>query len=109
MPLNQNRRTAVGEDARRVLDVDLTELQQRAGGLARELGREVIWLWGEMRVQWFEMLSEGWLKLAQRKIVLFPHGIYTITYRQDRRRPGKMVALQKGERPLRRITISRNG
>ncbi len=41
-----------------------------------------IWLPGEMRVQWFETLSEGWLKLAQRKIVVFPYGIYTITYRQ---------------------------
>ena len=57
-----------------------------------------------MRVQWFETLSEGWLKLAQRKIVVFPHGIYTITYRQDRRRPGKMVAaLQKGRRVNGRI------
>ncbi|MBK8986247.1 MAG: hypothetical protein IPM39_09225 [Chloroflexi bacterium] len=63
------------------------------------MGREVIRLRGEMRVQWFETLSEGWLKLAQRKIVVFPHGIYTITYRQDRRKPGKMVAaLQKGRR-----------
>jgi len=68
------------------------------------LGREVIRLRGEMRVQWFETLSEGWLKLAQRKIVVFPHGIYTITYRQDRRKPGKMVAaLQKGRRVNGRI------
>jgi hypothetical protein len=68
------------------------------------MGREVIRLRGEMRVQWFETLSEGWLKLAQRKIVVFPHGIYTITYRQDRRRPGKMVAaLQKGRRVNGRI------
>ena len=68
------------------------------------MGREVIRLRGEMRVQWFESLSEGWLKLAQRKIVVFPHGIYTITYRQDRRRPGKMVAaLQKGRRVNGRI------
>ncbi|MBK8989796.1 MAG: hypothetical protein IPM39_27670 [Chloroflexi bacterium] len=68
------------------------------------MGREVIRLRGEMRVQWFETLSEGWLKLAQRKIVVFPHGIYTITYRQDRRKPGKMVAaLQKGRRVNGRI------
>ncbi len=68
------------------------------------MGREVIRLRGEMRVQWFESLSEGWLKLAQRKIVVFPHGIYTITYRHDRRRPGKMVAaLQKGRRVNGRI------
>jgi len=50
-------------------------------------GREFTRLRGEMRMQWFEALSEGWLKLAQRKIVVFHHGIYTITYRQDRRRP----------------------
>jgi hypothetical protein len=68
------------------------------------MGREVIRLRGEMRVQWFETLSEGWLKLAQRKIVVFPHGIYTITYRQDKRQPGKMVAaLQKGRRVNGRI------
>ncbi len=30
--------TAVGEEPRRVLDVDLAELQWRAGALARELG-----------------------------------------------------------------------
>ncbi len=68
------------------------------------MGREVIRLRGEMRVQWFETLSENWLQLAQRKIVVFPHGIYTITYRQDRRQPGKMVAaLQKGRRVNGRI------
>jgi hypothetical protein len=50
------------------------------------LGREVIRLRGELRVQWFESLSEGWLQQARRKIVVFPHGIYTITYKQDKRR-----------------------
>ena len=64
------------------------------------LGREVIRLRGEMRVQWFETLSEGWLKLAQRKIVVFPHGLYTITYRQDRRKPGKKVAALPQRRPV---------
>ncbi|MBK8129261.1 MAG: hypothetical protein IPK53_10210 [bacterium] len=68
------------------------------------LGREVIRLRGEMRVQWFEALSECWLKLAPRKIVVFPHGIYSITSRLDRRKPGKMVAaLQKGRRVNGRI------
>jgi hypothetical protein len=63
------------------------------------LGREVIRLRGELRVQWFESLSEDWLQQARRKIVVFPHGIYTITYKQDKRRSSEMLAaLQKGRR-----------
>ena len=40
MTSNQSvKATAVGDqDARQVADMDLTELQRRAGGLARELG-----------------------------------------------------------------------
>jgi hypothetical protein len=68
------------------------------------MGREVVKLRGEMRLQWFETMREGWLQRPQRKIVVFPHGIYTITYKQDRRRPDRMVAsLQKGRRVNGRI------
>lgn len=63
------------------------------------LGQETIKLRGEMRVQWFETLREGWLQRPQRKIVVLPHGIYTLTYRQDKRRSAEMLAsLQKGRR-----------
>jgi hypothetical protein len=63
------------------------------------LGQEIVKLRGEMRVQWFETMREGWLQRPQRKIVVFPHGIYTITYKQDKRRSDEMLAsLQKGRR-----------
>jgi hypothetical protein len=63
------------------------------------LGREIVKLRGEIRVQWFETMREGWLQRPQRKIVVFPHGIYTITYKQDKHRSDEMVAsLQKGRR-----------
>ena len=68
------------------------------------LGREVVRLCGEMRVQWFEALREGWLQRPERKIVVLPHGIYTLTYKQDRRRSEEMLAsLQKGRRVNGRI------
>jgi len=68
------------------------------------LGQEMVRLRGEMRVQWFETLREGWLQRPERKIVVLPHGIYTLTYRQDKRRSGKMLAsLQKGRRVNGRI------
>ena len=65
------------------------------------LGQEVVLLRGQLRVQWFETVSEGWLRQAQRKIVVLPHGIYTITYKRRGRRPGQAVgqmeaSLQKG-------------
>ena len=63
------------------------------------LGQEVILIRGQLRVQWFETLSEGWLRQARRKIVVLPHGIYTITYKQRKRRGGEMDAcIQKGRR-----------
>jgi hypothetical protein len=61
---------------------------------------------GEMRLQWFETLRPDWLRRPERKIVVFPHGIYTITYKQDKRRgrDSEMVAsLQKGRRVNGRI------
>jgi len=68
------------------------------------LGQETIKLRGEMRVQWFETLREGWLQRPQRKIVVLPHGIYTLTYKQDKRRSAEMLAsLQKGRRVNGRI------
>ena len=63
------------------------------------LGQECIRLRGELRLQWFETMSLDWLQRPQRKIVVFPHGIYTITYRRDRRRGcGMLASLQKGRR-----------
>ena len=61
------------------------------------LGQETVLLRGQLRVQWFETVSEGWLRQVQRKIVVLPHGIYTITYRRNRH--GSMdAAIQKGRR-----------
>ena len=61
------------------------------------LGQEVVLLRGQLRVQWFETVSEGWLRQAQRKIVVLPHGIYTITYRRGK--GGRLDAsIQKGRR-----------
>jgi hypothetical protein len=63
------------------------------------LAQATIQMLGEMRLQWFEALRPDWLRRPERKIVVFPHGIYTITYKQDKRRGGEMVAsLQKGRR-----------
>ena len=68
------------------------------------LGQEMVRLRGEMRVQWFETLREGWLQRPERKIVVLPHGIYILTYKQDKRRSDEMLAsLQKGRRVNGRI------
>lgn len=69
------------------------------------MGKEVVKLRGEMRVQWFETLREGWLQRPERKIVVLPHGIYTLTYKQDKRRRSEemLASLQKGRRVNGRI------
>jgi len=93
---------AVGDLARESLSNIYQEYRQKYllpfAALA-PMGREIVKLRGEMRVQWFETMREGWLQRPQRKIVVFPHGIYTITYKQDKRCSGEMMAsLQKGRR-----------
>jgi hypothetical protein len=70
------------------------------------LAQAAIQMLGELRLQWFEELRPNWLRRPERKIVVFPHGIYTITYKQDKRRgrDSEMVAnLQKGRRVNGRI------
>jgi hypothetical protein len=75
-------------------------------GRLAPLAQAAIQMLGQLRLQWFEELRPNWLRRPERKIVVFPHGIYTITYKQDKRRgrDSEMVAsLQKGRRVNGRI------
>ena len=70
------------------------------------LTQALIQMRGQLRLQWFAELRPGWLQRPERKIVVLPHGIYTITYKQDKRRgPNSEMAasLQKGRRVNGRI------
>lgn len=92
--------TAVGdlpwEQVRRVYD-GYREEYLAAYTALHPLAQEVIKLRGEMRVRWFEEATADWLNRPMRKIVVFPHGICTLTYREDGRRPGQVRAtMQKG-------------
>jgi hypothetical protein len=67
------------------------------------LHQEIVKLCGRMRITFFEELDHAFLNTAVRKMVVFPHGVYTITYkrrgRNDGKRAGQVVAsLQKGRR-----------
>jgi hypothetical protein len=57
--------TAVGEDARQVMDVDLSELQRRAGALARELGRQYGFDGHEWRTHWADMTQTALLAFLE--------------------------------------------
>lgn len=63
--------------------------------------QEMIKLRGQMRITYFEELDTTFLNTAVRKMVVFPHGIYTITYKRRGRNAGKRAcqmeaSLQKG-------------
>ncbi|MFZ0545695.1 MAG: hypothetical protein WAM60_09680, partial [Candidatus Promineifilaceae bacterium] len=65
--------------------------------------QEIIKLRGRMRISYFEELDSQFLNTAVRKMVVFPHGVYTITYkrrsRNDGNRAGQLEgSLQKGRR-----------
>ena len=53
------------------------------------LHQEMIKLRGQMRITFFEELDPTFLNRAVRKMVVFPHGIYTITYKRRGRKAGK--------------------
>ena len=53
------------------------------------LHQEMIKLRGRMRITFFEELDTTFLNTAVRKMVIFPHGIYTIIYKQRSRNAGK--------------------
>lgn len=53
------------------------------------LHQEMIKLRGRMRITFFEELDTTYLNTAVRKMVVFPHGIYTIIYKQRGRNAGK--------------------
>jgi hypothetical protein len=62
--------------------------------------QELIKIRGQMRIIHFEELDSQFLNTAVRKMVVFPHGIYTVIYKRrsknDARRPGQVEAsLQK--------------
>ncbi|MCB8944364.1 MAG: hypothetical protein H6658_11495 [Ardenticatenaceae bacterium] len=63
--------------------------------------QELVKLRGSFRLCYYEELSTYWLNQAQRKMVVLPHGIYTITYKRRGRRHGQKegcleASLQKG-------------
>lgn len=65
------------------------------------LHREMIYQLGRSRLAYFEELSEAWLNRPTRKMVVFDHGIYTITYKQRRTPQGTPYvegAIQRGRR-----------
>jgi hypothetical protein len=51
--------------------------------------QEMVKLRGQMRITFFEELDQTFLNTAIRKMVVFPHGIYTITYKRRGRNAGK--------------------
>ncbi len=48
--------------------------------------REMIQLLGRAGLAYFEELSCSWLNYPKRKMVVLPHGIYTVIYKHKRRR-----------------------
>lgn len=63
------------------------------------LHREVVKLRGQVRISYFEEIDETLLNTAVRKMVIFAHGVYTITYKRRKRGPGgghMEASLQKG-------------
>jgi hypothetical protein len=65
--------------------------------------QEIVKLLGQARLAYFDELSFTWLNHPCRKMVVFPNGIYTITYKRRGRRPGEAAgvmegSLQKGKR-----------
>ncbi|MFQ5434704.1 MAG: hypothetical protein ACE5FD_07490 [Anaerolineae bacterium] len=65
--------------------------------------QEIIKIRGRLRVTYFEELDKRFLNTAVRKMVVFPHGIYTITYKRRGKNAGKRAgqmeaSLQKGRR-----------
>jgi hypothetical protein len=65
--------------------------------------QEIVKIRGQMRVTYFESLDDAFLNTAVRKMIIFPHGIYTITYKRRSRNAGKRASmleasLQKGRR-----------
>jgi hypothetical protein len=96
----------LGVDESEVINIYYAYRDKQLNQLAdmSPIALETIRVRGRMRVQWFEQLRPGWLKRPEKKIVVFPHGIYTITYKADSRRPGLIAAsLQKGRRVNGRI------
>jgi hypothetical protein len=83
------------------------------------LHREVVKLRGRLRLAYFEEVSAHWLNQAVRKMIVFPHGIYTIIYKRRGHRKGQAVgqmeaSLQKsrfvnGRSVMRAVSLGRVG
>lgn len=71
------------------------------------LHREIVKLRGRLRLAYFEELSVPWLNQAVRKMIVFSHGIYTITYKRRGRRPGQAVGQM--EASLQAVSLGRVG
>ena len=53
------------------------------------LRQEIVKIRGRLRVTYFEELDKEFLNTAVRKMIVFPHGIYTITYKRRGRKAGQ--------------------
>ncbi len=60
---------------------------------------------GELRVFYFNELTSQQVNDGKRKMVVFPHGIYTITYKQRSHKRYLEASLQKGRRIDGRPTV----
>jgi hypothetical protein len=58
--------------------------------------QEIIKLRGQMRITYFEELDTHFLNTAVRKMVVFPHGVYTIIYKRRGRNAGKRASQLEG-------------
>lgn len=57
--------------------------------------QEIIKIRGQMRITHFEQVDQAFLNTAVRKMIIFPHGIYTITYKRRSRNAGKRAGLME--------------
>jgi hypothetical protein len=58
--------------------------------------QEIIKLRGRMRITYFEELDSQFLNTAVRKMVVFPHGVYTIIYKRRGRNAGQRASQLEG-------------
>jgi hypothetical protein len=70
--------------------------------------QEIIKLRGQMRITYFEELDSHFLNTAVRKMVVFPHGVYTIIYKRRGRNAGKRASQLEGSLQKCRHIIGRN-
>ncbi|MBX3056684.1 MAG: hypothetical protein KF770_09450 [Anaerolineae bacterium] len=55
------------------------------------LHQEIIKIRGQLRITHFEQVDQAFLNTAVRKMIIFPHGIYTVTYKRRSQHAGSQV------------------